>query len=81
MGREDAKDSMNVEAKEMSILGFKAMAFDVISDLIGNVWEYCNAEVSDGATGTLFEINGAVTLANEAVKLLIGEGADDGKKE
>lgn len=80
MGREDAKDSMNVEAKEMSILGFKAMAFDVISDLIGNVWEYCSSENSDGVTGTLFEINGAVTLANEAVKLLRGEGDDDGKK-
>lgn len=83
MGREDAKDSMKDkdEVKELSILAFKALAFDVVSDLIGNVWEYCNAEVSDGATGTLFEINGVLTLANETVKLLRGEGADDGKKE
>ena len=48
---------------QMTILAIKAHAFDELDELIGDVWEYCDAK--HVVTHTLFEINGAIQMAKK----------------
>lgn len=58
-----------MDATKMTILAIKGYAFNVICDILGNIWEYSNDKKA--TEHTLLEINGAIIMANrmmEAVK-------------
>ena len=62
---------------QMTNLAIKAHAFNVICDLIADVWEY--GDDKKAVTHTLFEINGAIQMANRMIQAVrqVEKGAED----
>lgn len=68
-----------MDTTQMTILAIKGHAFNVIYDILADVWEYGNDKKA--TAHTLFEINGAIMMAKgmmQAVKQA-DEGSDDDK--
>lgn len=55
-----------MNATQMTILAIKGHAYNVIYDILADVWEYGNDKKV--TAHTLFEINGAITMANRMIQ-------------
>lgn len=63
-----------MDATQMTILAIKGHAFNVIFDILADVWEY--GEDKKATAHTLFEINGAIMMANRMMQAI--KQADEG---
>ena len=63
---------MNVT--QMTILAIKGHAFNMICDILADVWEHGNDKKA--TAHTLFEINGAIMMANRMMQAV--KRADEG---
>ena len=66
-----------MDTTKMTILAIKGHAFNVISDILGEVWEY--GDDKKVTTHTLFEINGAIVMANAMMQAV--KQADEGSED
>lgn len=62
-----------MNATQMTILAIKGHAFNVIHDILADVWEY--GDDKKATAHTLFEINGAIMMANRMMQAV--EQADE----
>lgn len=61
----------------MTILAIKGHAFNVIYDILADVWEY--GDDKKATAHTLFEINGAIAMANSMIQAV--KQADEGGED
>lgn len=63
-----------MNATQLTVLAIKGHAFNVICDILGEVWEY--GDDKKVTAHTLFEINGAIMMANRMMQAV--KQADEG---
>lgn len=66
-----------MDTTQMTILAIKGHAFNVIYDILADVWEY--GDDKKATAHTLFEINGAIVMANRMMQAVkqANKGSED----